>query len=556
MRSLMFRHSFPPVQRLRSWAVTAGAIFIAIGISLFSPADSAWSQTNDNDATVKSRTIRVFILAGQSNMAGHGVVDLDDPENYNGGKGNLEHVIQHAQDRDRYAHLKDASGKWRVRDDVWVWHDAPGGLKAGPLTIGFTNYSGEPHHFGPELQIGHVLGDAFDEPVLLIKTAWGGKSLFRDFRPPSSPGELGSKYMEMFEQIGYAMENAPSTLAGLRQKKPVISGFIWQQGWNDMIDDEATAEYEMNLLHFIQDVRRQLNEPELPFVYGELGNGGKAEASAKMLAFREAQAKAAQHGDRNLGFVPTAAFARDAQSSPNLTHLHHWYGNAESYFLIGDALGKRMVRLIRDKEKPRVLILGDSISIGYTPFVKTMLEDEAVVLRPMLNEKRPENCAGTDSGLENIDRWLQIDGGNWDVIHFNWGLHDLKHVDSETGKNSNDPNDPLQTPPEEYGRQMRQIVARLKQTKANLICCLTTPVPAGCKPLRETDSPRVYNQIATKIAIENGIEINDLFTFAEKRLDRIQQPANVHFTREGSKILAEQVARAIRQSLTQPAPSQ
>lgn len=82
--------------------------------------------------------------------------------------------------------------------------------------------------------------------------------------------------------------------------------------------------------------------------------------------------------------------------------------------------------------RPRVLILGDSISIGYTPIVQESMQDEAVVLRPMADADRPENCEGTTRGVEAVDRWLQIDGGRWDVIYFNFGLHDFKCVDPDT----------------------------------------------------------------------------------------------------------------------------
>ena len=85
---------------------------------------------------------------------------------------------------------------------------------------------------------------------------------------------------------------------------------------------------------------------------------------------------------------------------------------------------------------PKVLILGDSISIGYTPLVQKALEGEAHVFRPMRSEKGAENCEGTTYGVTELERWLQIDGGGWDVIHFNFGLHDLKRVHPETRKNS------------------------------------------------------------------------------------------------------------------------
>ena len=119
---------------------------------------------------------RVFLLAGQSNMVGHGVVDLDHKENYNSGKGNLKSLLANEKTRARVAHLNIGTDNWAERDDVFVRFQSRSGLKVGKLSIGFTNQDGK-HHFGPELQFGHVLGDHFDEPVLLLKAAWGGKSL-------------------------------------------------------------------------------------------------------------------------------------------------------------------------------------------------------------------------------------------------------------------------------------------------------------------------------------------------------------------------------------------
>ncbi|MHC4876351.1 MAG: SGNH/GDSL hydrolase family protein [Planctomycetota bacterium] len=199
---------------------------------------------------------------------------------------------------------------------------------------------------------------------------------------------------------------------------------------------------------------------------------------------------------------------------------------------------------------PRVLILGDSISIGYTPYVQKMMEHDAVVVRPMRNEKRPENCAGTTNGVQNIDRWLKIGGGNWDVIHFNFGLHDLKRVLPGTLSNSNDPNHPRQAEPDRYEQQLREIAKKLKATEAKLIFCTTTPVPeGGVKPHRDVEDAQRYNAIGRKIAEEVEADVNDLWAAAQPRLKEIQRPVNVHFTPEGSKFLAERVAAAIRKSL-------
>lgn len=197
--------------------------------------------------------------------------------------------------------------------------------------------------------------------------------------------------------------------------------------------------------------------------------------------------------------------------------------------------------------KKRVLILGDSISIGYTPIVQKMLADEMTVLRPMAKNGRPENCSGTTAGVAHIDRWLLIDGGKWDVIHFNWGLHDLKHVKPD-GAASDLATDPPQAMVEVYEKQLREIVAKLKATGAKLIFATTTPVPAGKMKVYRSDADAVrYNEVAMRVMKENGIAINDLYAFAKPRLAELQiQPANVHFTAKGSQALAEEVVKALR----------
>ena len=207
----------------------------------------------------------------------------------------------------------------------------------------------------------------------------------------------------------------------------------------------------------------------------------------------------------------------------------------------------------KDDDKPRVLLLGDSISIGYTKHVQSALKDEAVVLRPLnKNKKGFENCAGTKKGVGAIDRWLKIEGGKWDIIHFNFGLHDLKHVDAKTGKNSNKKSDPHQSDPETYKKQLEEIVKKLKATGAKLIFATTTPVPeGGVRPYRDPKDVKKYNEIASKIMKENGIAINDLYAFAEPQLSKIQQKVNVHFTKQGSKALSIQVVEALKTAMKQ-----
>jgi hypothetical protein len=280
-------------------------------------------------------------------MEGQGVVDLDHPKYYNGGRGTLQQIIRDAAKAETYKHIQDSEGRWIVRDDVWCRFRTSRELKKGPLTVGFAGYPGQ-HHIGPEFQFGHVLGDAVDAPVLLIKTAWGGKSLYEDFRPPSSGGETGPYYTRMLLEVREALENLGADFPELAGRSVEIAGFVWFQGWNDAFGpEEARNEYERNLANLIEDVRKALDCHNLPVVIGELGNGGE-DAGDRILSIRKAQAAAADRPEfeRNVVFVKTTAFARPAEDSPNKGHGHHWYGNAESYFLIGDALGKAMVKLV------------------------------------------------------------------------------------------------------------------------------------------------------------------------------------------------------------------
>lgn len=199
---------------------------------------------------------------------------------------------------------------------------------------------------------------------------------------------------------------------------------------------------------------------------------------------------------------------------------------------------------------PRVLLLGDSISIGYHAMVRRLLGREMIVVRPMRDAGIPENCEGTTKGLARLEHWLAQGGGHWGLIHFNWGLHDLKRVDPRTRSNSNRPEDPRQAEPAVYERQLRALVARLKQTGAKLIFATTTPVPEEpVRPWRDPDDVRRYNAIARRIMEAEGVAIDDLYALALPNLREWQLPANVHFKAEGYARLGKAVAAAIRRGL-------
>jgi Carbohydrate esterase, sialic acid-specific acetylesterase len=319
---------------------------IALGLLGFTHSPSIF-------AAEPPKPVKVFILAGQSNMEGQAVVDLDGKD-YNDGKGTLNALFADPAKAKLVKHLKTDKGEWTVRENVWVRYQREmGPLLAGPLGLGFSVY-GDQHHFGPELQFGHVLGDHFTEQVLLIKTAWGGKSLYKDFRPPSSGGEVGPCYRKMLEDIRKSLANLKTEFPRYAGQGFEVAGFVWYQGWNDGVDPKnAVPEYEQNLVNLIKDVRKDLKAPNLPVVIGEL-TGPWVEAPGAWATLRKAQASAATKPEfkGNVLFVETHDFVRPAKESPNPSHGHHEFGNAETYFLVGDALGKGVVKLLTDRSAP------------------------------------------------------------------------------------------------------------------------------------------------------------------------------------------------------------
>jgi hypothetical protein len=195
-----------------------------------------------------------------------------------------------------------------------------------------------------------------------------------------------------------------------------------------------------------------------------------------------------------------------------------------------------------DSNLPNVLIIGDSISIGYTRLVRTQLTGKANVTH------NSGNAQGTTLGLIKLKAWLG--DTKWDVIHFNWGLHDLKHVTKAgTSNNSNDPNDPQQADLATYTANMEVLVAQLKATDSKLIFATTTPYPEGVKPYRSPEDAAKYNDAALKIMKANEIQVNDLYSLVLPKLDPLQKPVNVHFTKEGSTLMADQVTAVIKSTL-------
>lgn len=212
-------------------------------------------------------------------------------------------------------------------------------MKNGPLSIGYAVHPGA-HHFGPELEFGREVGDHFEEPVLLVKTCWGGKSLMEDFRPPSSGGEVGPCYLRMIEEYHEAIAELGDRFPELKGMKTELAGFVWFQGWNDMYVEGALGAYAENLSNLIKDIRKEFQSPDLPFVVGQTGN---ADNEALWEGQRAATLRPEFKGQAI--YVPTRSFLRDPDDSPNKGHAHHWFGNAESYLRVGTGLGRAMVTL-------------------------------------------------------------------------------------------------------------------------------------------------------------------------------------------------------------------
>jgi hypothetical protein len=204
---------------------------------------------------------------------------------------------------------------------------------------------------------------------------------------------------------------------------------------------------------------------------------------------------------------------------------------------------------------PRVLVIGDSVSCGYTLPLRAALAGVANLHRPA------QNCGSTVVGLANLDRWLG--DGPWAVIHFNHGLHDLSHEFSP-GRHRNDRGGYARpdngghhrVAPEDYRRNLCLLVDRLRTRVpgATLIFATTTPVSADLHHY-VADSELEYNRIAREVMAARGVQVNDLWAFAKPRVGEIQEPGNPHFHAKGSRALAGHIAGVIRAALAECAGS-
>ena len=303
--------------------------------------------------------LKVYILAGQSNMQGKGRVETGrDPNNltntsFPGGLGSLRNMLN--KNPSKYGYLADpahpiAGGNpgWLTRSDVRVtyWSDpGTGENRRGDLDADFGDTGGQ-GRIGPEYAFGLQVGSQLGDQVLLIKYAFGGKSLIADFRPPSSGGTVGPYYTGMIARVNQVLANLSTYVPAYSGGGYEIAGFCWHQGWNDI--GETTAVYETNLTNLIKDLRSDLAVPNLPVVIGTTGMAN-ANSSADRLALIAAQTNVsnpALHPEFNgtVTTVDTRPFDFGTLLGVS-TEGYHWNWNAESYFNIGESMGKAMMAM-------------------------------------------------------------------------------------------------------------------------------------------------------------------------------------------------------------------
>lgn len=291
-----------------------------------------------------AQSIKVFILAGQSNMQGQGDIYPESTP------GTLSHFVAN-DPSGMFDYTQNTDGSWATREDVWVRYDHESeDLLAGVLGVGF---GASDTHIGPELGFGQLLGEYSEDKVLIIKTCWGGKSLAVDFRPPSSGGIVGPYYTQMIADVMASIDDIGQEFPEYNGEEIEIAGFCWFQGWNDGEEESYLNEYEENLKNLISDVRTDLNTTDLPVVIGLTGNGGFEIDSGDFwiqslqTILVPAQISAANFaGHTNVAYAETRDFWRAGDLSPEPDFVHHWNNNAESYLRIGHELGLEMIELL------------------------------------------------------------------------------------------------------------------------------------------------------------------------------------------------------------------
>ena len=310
--------------------------------------------------------LRVFILAGQSNMQGQGTIE--DPEN---DPGSLVDLIENDTTGEWTA--LGSVDNWNTMEEAFLYFENDGNIIRENITIG---QGANSNLIGPELMFAQQLDEYYDDPILIIKTAWGGKNLAEDFRPPSAGGTAGEYYNIMIEKINFVTQNLESEFPAISETDFEISGFTWFQGWNDGASENFLDEYESNLIHLINDVRNDLAIPDLPFIVASSGHGGYATSSDGWVRDMQEIVSVAQQNvgcddetyKGKVGFVDVKQFYIDSEESPR-DAIHHFHDNALTFLNIGKAIGNEMISAINDMAYcstncDEELLIPDLVSIG------------------------------------------------------------------------------------------------------------------------------------------------------------------------------------------------
>ncbi len=329
------------------------------------------------------KPIKIFILSGQSNMTGRGTLELMNGPEINK-KSTLLHYVQQPENLKSLSFLRNGANKtesgWTIRGDVFITMGEWPHLQPGEKDYSLENKHGGlgPYYggrkargFGPELAIGHLLGEHFEEPVLLVKVSFGGNNLAVNFRPPSSGGTLGDKYPKIISAYQDAVKNLPEIIPSYTPEQGYeLAGFFWNQGLSDGGKEKA-AEYEENMANLIKDLRRDLNGPKMPVAMAVTGNWGwdrkdmlanfarhrvkhpnftlekGQERVDGLIMLQKAQLAVPKRPEfkGNVAIAETRDFWRSRPIHGGIGTEEHWNANGESYWLIGEAMAKQMLNL-------------------------------------------------------------------------------------------------------------------------------------------------------------------------------------------------------------------
>ena len=304
-----------PIRRLLTFGMALSGLL---------PCCSAWGKA----------PAKVFLLAGDDNVEGFGSLKQ------------LEEVALKGSLREEFAHLRNEDGSWATRDDVYVvyererHHNLQG-------TLNMYDYGGIVNEtFGPEVEFGHVMGNAFKEPVIIVKAGWSGKSLGHDFLSPSANGFTGFQWVRMIKAVNDAIENADKIIGSraYRGGRAELAGVVWWHGFSDLNRQDYVQAYPTNLLHLIKDIRRAFRNAYLPILVGEIGGSGINPTQSEYDLRRQQMATCRKAGNATTAFVETAKYVH--KEEPRIADKKHYFGNGDTMIEISNAFATEMLNLM------------------------------------------------------------------------------------------------------------------------------------------------------------------------------------------------------------------